>query len=686
MAEQEFVKYDFGKKCVCVGRVSTTIQSQTAQVRDLEDFAKKLGYDEVKPFFTTESGFLEQDDKQGWNLVTDFFESHPDYKVLICPELSRLSRKEHILHAIKDYLIEHKIQLIIKDINYFLFNEWGEIPKGNDIIFALYASLADSEMRQKRERFTRSLKDNRQLGYSIGGKLLFGYERYYEMKDGKNRSKYRIDEKEAEEIRTIYRWYAFGIDGNPKPSTILSITQECIERGFSEYLHSKRNVNKCLKEQAYCGQKETHNNRKNPDYWNYHKPDAPKYIMGQSFICTYPPIFTGDDAALFEIVQNKLRQNNTRYSKSGDNLLDKSRKHISILAKLLKCPECGSFMNAEYRRRIHNQRPHLGRKPAYTYRCTNSRSAVHVCGFRRLLSMVMMDSVIWAYCKKAAFKVVSSEANHDVSERVAEIEEKIANLTAKIQAYDIDARIKAEDAILRARTRVLKESSQIDAVVKEYEEKVAEIEKELDRFKQRKLELENDKSAISQSVSFLDKINQRNGIALSKASLYKYIHRVVGYIEIVAWSRGYIILKVHFKKTIPFYKNNEYICIYSKTSKKIDALVVYSYDEVFERTAKQALSMVDVDSNEFADAALRRRILENLPSTEKLQWDKETGRFKVDGFSFTPEEMKDYYEYPTPVINPLQPRLGASVVGAPIHIKPLEVERLTCYEEDMRDY
>ena len=335
MAEERKARYDFGKKCVCVGRVSTTIQSQTAQIRDLEDFAKSWGFEEVKTFFTTESGFLEYDEKQGWNLVSDFFDTHPDYRVLIVPEISRLSRKEHILHKIKDYLIDNKIQLIVKDINFILFNEWGEIPKGNDIIFALYASLADSEMRQKKERFARALKDYRMQGYSIGGKELFGYERYYEMINGKNRSRYRINEKEAEEIRTIYRWYAFGIDGDLKRTTILTVTKECIERGFSPYLHSKRNVNKCLKEQAYTGLKETHNRVKNADYWNYHKPDAPKYIEGVSYIIAYPPILTGDDAALFDIVQKRMKSNNSRYSGKGELLIDKSRKHKNILAKLL---------------------------------------------------------------------------------------------------------------------------------------------------------------------------------------------------------------------------------------------------------------------------------------------------------------------------------------------------------------
>ena len=247
--------------------------------------------EKVQPFFTTESGFIEYDDKQGWNLVTDFFESHSDYRVLLCEELSRLSRKEVILMKIKDYLVRNKIQLIVKDIHFFLFNEFGEIPKGNDIIFALFASLADSEMRQKKERFARSLKDNKKLGYSLGGKELFGYTRSYEEKDGKMRSKYRINEKEAEQIKDIYRWYVYGIDGDLTKTSVVSITKKCIEDGYDKYLHSKRNVSKCLKEEAYCGQKTTKNKVKNPAYWNYKQPNEPKYIPAKQYVCTYPPIF-----------------------------------------------------------------------------------------------------------------------------------------------------------------------------------------------------------------------------------------------------------------------------------------------------------------------------------------------------------------------------------------------------------
>lgn len=678
MADRKYVKYDFGKKCVCIGRVSTTIQSQTAQVRDLEDFAMQLGFDVVKMFFTTESGFLEQDDKQGWNLVTDFFESHLDYKVLICPELSRLSRKEHILHAIKDYLIANQIQLVVKDINFFLYNEWGEIPKGNDLIFALYASLADSEMRQKWERFTRSRKDNRKLGYSIGGKQLFGYERYYEPKDGKERSRYRINEKEAEEIRTIYRWYAFGIDGASTPATILSITRECIERGFSRYLHSKRNVNKCLKEQAYCGQKETHNRKKNPDYWNYHKLDAPKYIACVPYICTYPPILIGDDTGLFELVQHKLRQNNSRYSKSGDNLLDRSSKHTSILAKLIRCPDCGTFLNAEYRLQVHSKRPHLGKRPKFAYRCNYSRSAIHSCSFRRPLSLVMMDSVVWAYCRDVAFLVTYWESDKNIENRVAELEDKIANLTFKIQEYDIDSRVKTEDAILRTRTKVLKDPAQIEVAVAEYQDRVARIMMDLDRLKQRKQELLNEITVIRNTVSEMGKLNFMKEVPSDKTLLYNYIHKVVDVIDIVGWSHTNIVLQVHFKQKA--YNKNEFICIYTTTAKTIYALVINSYEHGEGEMTSGGMGNPE-----------KKRLFMQRGTSNNLYWDQAEGKFKVDGYSFSLGELRDYYEGSL-VESPINLSSGrmeqgndsSTLAKAPVLVKRLFVERLNCYDIDQR--
>ncbi|MBO5710051.1 MAG: recombinase family protein, partial [Rikenellaceae bacterium] len=559
MSNNTFVRYDFGKNCVCVGRTSTLEQSTTAQIRDLEKFANDMGYENVQPFFTSESGFIEYDDKQGWNQVVDFFEQNPDYRVLIVPEISRLSRKESILFKIKDYLIAKKIQLIIKDINFVLFNEWGEIPKGNDIVFSLYASLANSEMAQKKERFRRALKDYRLQGYAIGGKELFGYTRYYEMFNGKNRSRYKINDVEAAEIKQVYHWYAYGIDGDLRKTSILAITRECIARGFSKYLHSKRNVNKCLKEEAYSGQKQTHNRIKNPEYWNYNKKNEPKYIDGQSFVCVYPPIFSGESMVLFNRVRERLIENNTRFSVNVP--VDKSRKHTTILSRLIPCPNCGSFLTGEYRMRKDGTQ-------SFSYRCNQSRGVLNKCEYTSLISMRLLDSVVWGYCQNEIFRMIEQETSSNCSTKICENEVMIENLQKKIDEFDYNGKIDREDAILRRKLDIVKGDA-IEHAYEIYADKIKKIEKQFEDLTKnvgRRIdELKRENESLSQLTSFRDAIKQLELIAESKDKLYEYIHKLVKHVEIVYNHRYHSIIRIHLLGQ----DTSEYIYIYKRSTLNI---------------------------------------------------------------------------------------------------------------------
>lgn len=677
--DNTFQKYDFGKNCVVIGRVSTSAQSQTAQIEDLKDYAKSLGYTNIQPFFTTESGFMEFDNKQGWNLVTEFFESHKDYKVLICPEMSRLSRKENILFKIKDYLKDNRIQLIIKDINYRLFDEFGEIPKGNDIVFSLYASLADSEMRQKKERFRRVLADNRRLGYSIGGKVLFGYERYYERKDGKDRSKYRINEDEAEQIKTIYRWYAFGIDGDLTKTSILEITKKCIEEGFSHYLHSKRNVNKCLKERAYTGQKETHNRIHNAEYWSYRDTGKPKYVEGKSFVCTYPAIFTGEDAALFDRVQQRLKENNSKFSNGVP--VDKSTEHITVLSKLVKCPECGTYMHGEYRKRTDCRRPKLGAKYYFTYRCTYSRGTVKPCKFKHILSMPMLDSIVWAYCKNAVLESINSEERKSTKEQINEIDKKISNIKSQIDYFNIESKIKAEDAILRSKTTYLKSDAAISKAVKEYQSHIDSFERELNDYETRILELEEEKENLKSSSKIFNSMSVQSNIASDKKLLYKYIHQIVDWIEIVFTDKYYTIIKLHLKKYFLSYLKDEYICIRKKTTREICAMTIHAVDKELIRKAYDEMNDVRYDES------FKRYLINNLPSKDNLRWDTEHSEFVIDGIPFTLDYMFTFFTNPYAVFYNLPPEekiLKVDLSLLPIKVRTLDVERLTCYDTDKK--
>lgn len=537
MEKQE--KIDFGKKAILVSRVSTPDQCLSQdlmpQLKDLEKWAKDLKFEKFYPIGTTESGFLKEDDKQGWNLVVDILKKDPSCKVIICTEISRLSRLEPILIYIRDYLCEHKIQLLIKDIGFSLLDEYGNADAGKKLIFSLFASLASSEMATKKERFKRALKEYRKLGYSIGGKELFGYTRVYnnDLGGNKKRSYYIENEIEAEEIRTIFKWYAYGIDGDMHKSSIFRITRECIARGMSKYLHSRRNVNKCLKEEAYTGFKKTKNKKKNPEYWNYKQLDKPKYIECEEYECKYYQIVK---PSLFNEVQELMKKRNSHNVLDNDNFVDKSNKHTTILSKLLVCPCCGKFLVGEYR--IHNS------IIKHTYRCAYSRGTIHICSNKTAPSMVLLDSAVWAYVKSTITFIVSQKNILSAQQSVDDLKLSIARLREKSNQYEneIDiASVVFTNKMRLSNTEERKKKAQL-----EYEQKLKTIERERKAYekdiieKERQiLKFEKQNKSISEfvdtDISFIEN---------NKSEMYNYIHLLIDKITPVYNDKQYTCLKI----------------------------------------------------------------------------------------------------------------------------------------------
>ena len=554
-------KYDFGTSAVLVSRVSTSAQTDAPQREDLKRYANELGYTTVTEFGTTESGFLEMDDKQGWNLVVDFFKSHPEYKVLICTELSRLSRVKSTLMLIEEFLIKEKIQLIVKDINFHLFNDDGKVTESADVVFSLFASFASSEMTKKKERFKRALKEYRKKGYSIGGKRLFGYDRVYVHSDvrAKPISTYRHNEKEKAEIIQIYKWYAHGIDNDLSKTSTRTITEKCIEEGMSTYLHSKRNVTKCLKEQAYTGVKTTNNRLKNPEYWNYRKLDQPKYIPAESYTCVYPPIFEGDNEYLFDLVQKRMNDNNSKVSR-GVKII-KERKHTTILAKLILCPKCGRYLHAEYRMRNGEKR--------FFYRCAYSSGVVTRCSFSSVISMQMIDSILWEYCRDEVRRIEHKDSRKEIQDEIFDLQKKIDNIQLRLN--DITASIDLEDRIIRNKSKTDISLEQKQKWYEAYESKVATLSKDYQGLRNKQKEYEEEKAKLVNSD--FDKIISTVATqhTYTKGEIAKYMRRIIRNVDILFSDKRFTVLKVSAYTM----SMNCYICIYKKRTLNIEALALF---------------------------------------------------------------------------------------------------------------
>ena len=274
-------------KAVLLVRVSTDRQSFDEQERQLYDMAVADGYsdEDIILIAEKESGRkLKEEERKGLNRLKEVIQTeHVD--VTYCWEISRIARKKKILFSVLDYLIERKIQLIIKEPYLKLLNPDGSINESAETTFTLFAQMAESEMRNKDARFRRAKAKMKETHQYRGGWLPLGYkiENGYIV----------IDEDKAAIIRLIFNLYTTGVSS-------YKMSKELQSRGIEMRLPAIRHI---LANENYCNG-------------------------------LYPVIISKE-------IWNKKCET----AKANDKAVDKSRDNIYFAAKLIKC-DCGRCYSA----------------------------------------------------------------------------------------------------------------------------------------------------------------------------------------------------------------------------------------------------------------------------------------------------------------------------------------------------
>ena len=507
---------DFGKKCIILTRVSTDQQDYQFQLDALYRYAEELGLEKpLADISTKESGFRKMESKDGFKKVIDFLKEH-DCRIVLCTELSRLAREKFILEQIKEWFVINKIQLYVKDIGFKLFNNNGEVDMTTDMVFSVYASMAQSEMREKKKRMSRGLGTLLSSGYSVVGPTAFGYSKRKtsEKINGKYRTELYLNEEQARQVKDVFEWALYGIDGDKTRCSVNDIVKECIARGYDKYLTSPSNVKKCLNNEGYTGSKTTHNRRKNPAYWEYGRKDEPRYIESNSHIIKYPPIISKE---LFNAVKRRMHSNFNHIEKVGTNTYaDKSRSHTTLLAKILVCPICGCFLVGNYRQRED-------RMMSY-YRCSQQHDN------RSTYAMPLFDTAIWSFCKSNwnAYNTFLKKAS---GTDTTEIEQRIANLYKAVEDTKRDREEFLEQAFSYGKVSS-KRKEKIDEKVREYDDRIADLYKSIVK--------------EQQTIDTIKRISELQDIQAivesSKLEMKKYIQTIVREaIPIYKTSRTYVI-------------------------------------------------------------------------------------------------------------------------------------------------
>lgn len=231
-------------KCILLSRVSSQQQKLNSQTDALLDAAMKEGYKrkDIIIIEDKESAIkLSEEERNGLNHMKEVIKEEPIDCVFVY-ELSRIARRQLVLYSIRDFLIEHNIQLVCLQ-PYFRMLENGKLSQTANLMFSIFASMAESEMELKKERFLRGRQHNRLTGKVAEGKPLYGYK----INDDKT---IEIDEEASKFVIDLFNLYSTGLH------TMTTLAKELLQRygeaGQTIYWMKGR-ISYILKQPKYCG-------------------------------------------------------------------------------------------------------------------------------------------------------------------------------------------------------------------------------------------------------------------------------------------------------------------------------------------------------------------------------------------------------------------------------------------------
>ena len=225
-------------KCLVMIRVSTERQKVEDQHNEMEVFCHGEGYDEI--VFVEDRGAsaikLNDSYRMMIDQVKEEIEKDPSIRCFAVWELSRAFRNEGVYYEVKQFLVERKVQFLVKNPYLKLLNPDGTVNPGMEVAVTLMTTLAKQEMELKKERFKRAKDAMRKQGKYTGGHTIkFGYT----VDEG---GYIVIDEEDSKLVRLIFDMYSTG------KWSVRKLYDELKERGYNINYHL---INRMVADSSY---------------------------------------------------------------------------------------------------------------------------------------------------------------------------------------------------------------------------------------------------------------------------------------------------------------------------------------------------------------------------------------------------------------------------------------------------
>lgn len=487
-------------KAICIIRTSTEDQEVESQKKEIVDYAISKGYsiEDIKVIGGAGASAIKMDEEYQNNMadVKATIESN-NIECVFAWAIDRIGRNEEFLIGFKNYLINKKIQLFIKNPSLYLFNEDGSVNSGMEIAISLFITMAKQEMEGKKARFARAKKRNADNKKFNGGKCV---KLGYKLDD---KGYVVIDEEQAKIVRLIFDLYNSG-----KYSTF-KLAEELRNRGIWHNVTQVR-IWKILTDTAYIGYTDK-------DYIRQGK----KYVYSRR---KYEPIISEQ---LFNHIQEEI--------KKGSFTKSRETKHNYFAIKLLKCQECGHNYEAKgisYRCWLHNARgTNVDKK------CSNSIN----------ISIQILDSLLWRIASMDYLDFLTNQNIEDTTKYEEEIEvlnQKIGVLHERIANTDktkIKAQIGWEKGIY-SDEQYQKRINDIDAEIKKYNNDILEMSEHIERNARMIEQLQNQDERVERFMQLANDIDLLSNEIEMRDIVHQYIKNV--YVQYFNNSRSEYIITI----------------------------------------------------------------------------------------------------------------------------------------------
>lgn len=236
-------------KAIILSRVSTYSQDLSQQTDAVKEVCYKDGYkDKDIILIEQKESAVKLDEEHRLSLhelKSTILKNEGKIGCVYVYEISRIGRRAEVNYSIRNFLQEHRVQLVILKPEIHLFDENFKINEAANMTFAIFNALAENEGYIRKERVMRGIRKAQADGRAGTGKVPFGYE--VEPKT----HKILINEEQADVVRKLYDMYA-----NQGYSTVM------LARYFHEtgeiptrvtVLSMCRRIGKMLSNPAYIG-------------------------------------------------------------------------------------------------------------------------------------------------------------------------------------------------------------------------------------------------------------------------------------------------------------------------------------------------------------------------------------------------------------------------------------------------